>query len=168
MGANATVVRNPRKQEAESILLEWREDGLHVVDRDGAGQPVTARRCFPWSAPGTHVSLRDCNEAEVALVEDVAALPTASRRAVERALAESGFVMEITRIDSVEEEFEIRAWKVQTRQGSRRFQTRRDEWPQALPGGGHLIRDVAGDVYRVADMDTLDARSREVLWAFME
>jgi hypothetical protein len=129
---------------------------------------VTARRCFPWSAPGTHVSLRDCDEAEVALVESVTDLDEASRGAVERALAESSFIMEIVRIDSIDEEFEIRSWEVRTRQGPRRFQTRRDEWPRELPDGGHLIRDVAGDVYRVADVDALDERRRELLWAFMD
>ena len=172
MRSNAAVLRRPEApepiREPDRLRLEWRADGLHVIDDDGTHRSVTARRCFPWSAPGTHVSLRDCEEEEVALVESVADLDEASREAVERALAESSFVMEIVRIDSIEEEFEIRAWNVRTRQGPRRFQTRRDEWPRELPGGGHLIRDVAGDVYRVADSGALDEQSRELLWAFMD
>jgi len=176
MVTQATVLRCPEAPEQihehqcepELLRLEWRGDGLHFIDPEGSDTPVTARRCFPWSAPGTHVSLRDHDETEVALVEDVAGLGAKSRAAAEKALAESSFVMEIVRIDSIDEEFEVRAWKVRTRQGQRRFQTRRDEWPRALPGGDHLIRDVAGDIYRVADVDTLDERSRELLWAFMD
>ncbi len=176
MRSQAAVLRRPEAPrqerehpcEPERLRLEWRADGLHVVDAEGCDTPVTARRCFPWSAPGTHVSLRDHEEEEVALVDDVTALDPESREAAGKALAESSFVMEIVRIDSIEEEFEIRAWIVQTRQGPRRFQTRRDAWPRELPSGGHLIRDVAGDVYRVADLDALDERSRELLWALMD
>ena len=35
----------------------------------------------------------------------------------------------------------------------RTFQTRLDHWPCELPGGGLLIRDVAGDLYYIADAD---------------
>jgi hypothetical protein len=176
MGHQAAILRRPdaserereSRREAARLRLEWRADGLHVIGSEGDDTPVTARRCFPWSAPGTHVSLRDHEENEIALVEDVGGLDPQSRAAVEKALAESSFVMEIVRIDSIDEEFEIRAWNVRTRQGPRRFQTRRDAWPRELPGGGHLIRDVAGDVYRVADLDALDERSRELLWALMD
>lgn len=43
----------------------------------------------------------------------------------------------------MEEEVEAFAWTVATRQGPRRFQTRLDDWPSELPGGGLLIRDLA-------------------------
>ena len=35
----------------------------------------------------------------------------------------------------------------------------RDEWPREMPDGALLIRDVAGDLYRVAEPRSLDARS---------
>ena len=66
-------------------------------------------------------------------------------------MAEAGFVFEVTRVNEVEEEVEIRHWQVETRQGTRSFQTRLDDWPRALPGGGFLIRDVAGDLYRLPE-----------------
>jgi hypothetical protein len=34
-----------------------------------------------------------------------------------------------------------------------RFQTPRDEWPREVPGGGLLIRDVAGELYFIARRD---------------
>jgi hypothetical protein len=34
--------------------------------------------------------------------------------------------------------------------------------------GGLLIRDVGGDLYRLPAPETLDARSRELLWAFVD
>ena len=66
------------------------------------------------------------------------------------------------------EEVEIRTWKVETRQGPRSFQTRLDDWPTEVPGGGIVIRDVSGDLYLVADPNGLDEGSRERLWAFVD
>ena len=86
---------------------------------------------------------------------------------LERALAEAGFVLEVTRVVSIEEEVEIRQWEVETRHGPRAFQTHLDDWPRTLPEGGLLIRDVAGDLYRLT-VTELDKHSRELLWAFVD
>ena len=74
----------------------------------------------------------------------------------------------MTRVLEIEEEVEIRRWQVETAQGPRRFVTRLDDWPRALPGGGLLIRDVAGDLYHLADPARMDQESRELLWAFVD
>jgi hypothetical protein len=126
------------------------------------------RRCFPWSEPSRYVSLRDDEEEEFALVADLDHLDAASRQALEAALAEAGFVFVVTAIRDVDEEVEIRIWQVDTVQGARRFQTRLDDWPRELPGGGILIRDVAGDLYHVPEPQALDRRSRQLLWAFVD
>src|SRR5205085_9319857 len=105
---------------------------------------------------------------EVALVDDPAELEPVSRAALERALAEAGFVLRVTRVHAIDEEVEIRHWVVETAQGPRTFQTHLDEWPQALPDGGLLIRDVAGDLYTLPAPADLDRRSRELLWAYVD
>ena len=130
-------------------------------------RPVVVRRCFPWSEPGKYISLRDEDQGEVALVRDPSDLTPESRSALELAMAEAGFVFEVTRVIEVDEEVEIRHWKVDTRQGLRSFQTRLDDWPRALPGGGFLIRDVAGDLYRLPEPEKMDKTSRDLLWAFV-
>ncbi len=40
--------------------------------------------------------------------------------------------------------------------------------PSALSRGGIVIKDVAGDLYHVADPGGLDDRSRKWLWAFVD
>jgi len=125
-------------------------------------------RLFPWSEPGEYVSLRDAEDEELALVKTPAQLDPESRDALEVSLAEAGFVMEIDTVVSVEEEIEIRVFRVETTQGPRTFETERDEWPRELAGGGLLIRDVAGDLYAVRDPERLDARSRDLLWVFLD
>jgi hypothetical protein len=154
--------------EAGGVLLREAGDGRLVVVSGEGSVPVRVRQCFPWSEPTRHISLRDDDEQEVARVDDPAALGDESRRALERALAEAGFVLEVTRVLAVEEEVEIRQWTVDTVQGRRLFQTHLDDWPRPLPMGGLLIRDVAGDLYRLADPGAMDRRSRDLLWAFVD
>jgi hypothetical protein len=157
----------PENEELE-LRLERRADGQLHARTDGESRAVWVRRCFPWTAPSRFVSLRDAEEAEVALVRDLDELEPESRRALEGALVEAGFVLEVDGVLAVEDEIEIRTFHVRTRQGPRRFQTLRDEWPRPLPGGGILLRDVAGDLYVVRDPDALDRRSRERLWALLD
>ena len=161
-----TLTEEPSTEPPLSLRLS--PDGRLLARLGTSWLPVRLRQCFPWSEPGRHVSLRDDGDEEVALVEDPASLAPESRRALERALAEAGFVLEVTRVMSIDEEVEIRQWTVETKHGKRAFQTHLDDWPRALPMGGLLIRDVAGDLYRLPAPATLDARSRELLWAFVD
>ena len=155
---------------ASAPALELREvgEGRLAAIVNGAPVVVRVRQCFPWSEPHRHLSLRDDEDREVALVTEPAALPPGSRRALERALAEAGFVLEVSRVVDIDEEVEIRQWTVETVHGRRTFQTHLDDWPRALPMGGLLIRDVGGDLYRLPAPAAMDAKSRELLWAFVD
>jgi len=150
------------------VSLEQRPDGRLWAIRGDEERAVWVRRCFPWSEPGHYLSLRDSDEEEFALVRDPAELDAPSRAALETALAMAGFVFEITRVLEIEEEVEIRRWRVETKQGARVFQTRLDDWPRALPHGGLLIRDVTGDLYHLGRPAALDRHSRALLWAFVD
>ena len=150
------------------VILDHAEDGRLLLTVAGVPVAVRVRECFPWSDPGRHISLRDEEDEELALIDDPAALGLESRRALELALAEAGFVIEVVHVVEIEEEVEIRQWTVETRDGKRHFQTHLDDWPRALPMGGLLIRDVAGDLYRLPEPARLDKRSRELLWAFVD
>jgi hypothetical protein len=162
------MVRMREGVATEILRLERRADGQLWAARNGEERPVHVHRCFPWSEPTRFLSLRDQDHEEFALVESLDELESASRTALEGAIVEAGFVLEVTRIVDVDEEVEIRTWRVETRQGDRCFQTRLDDWPTDVPGGGILIRDVAGDLYHVRSPDTMDAQSRRWLWAFVD
>lgn len=162
------MVRMNEDLEAGALTLERRRDGRLWAGLDGEERAVRVHRCFPWSEPGRYLSLRDEDDEEFVLVPDVRRLGGETRRVLEEALLEAGFVLDVTCIDDVDEEVEIRTWKVQTRQGPRTFQTRLDDWPTEVPGGGFVIRDVAGDLYHVKDPDTMDDGSRKWLWALVD
>jgi hypothetical protein len=155
-------------EERSALSLEIDESGQLFVVADDSPVPVRVRQCFPWSEPHRHLSLRDASDREVAIVDDPATLDDVSRGAIERALGIAGFVLEVTRVVEIDEEVEIRQWSVETTSGSRSFQTHLDDWPRALPDGGLLIRDVAGDLYKLGAPQTLDRKSRDVLWAFVD
>jgi hypothetical protein len=169
---DTTVASRPERdtgaEPSGGLTLERRTDGQLWAIRGDTERAVWVRRCFPWSEPARFVSLRDDAEEEFALVRDPAELDAASRLVLEEALAAAGFVFAVTRVTTIEEEVEIRHWRVDTRQGPRSFQTRLDAWPRVLPHGGLLIRDVAGDLYHLADPAALDPQSRALLWAFVD
>src|SRR2546427_35014 len=117
-----TIIRPERSRahrSADELRLEWRTDGSLWAVRGEDERPVSVRRCFPWSEPTRHLSLRDSDEEEFALVTDPAELHPRSRAALEMALAVAGFVFEVTRVLEIEEEVEIRRWRVETRPGPR-------------------------------------------------
>lgn len=148
--------------------LERRRDGQLWLTRNGLSCTVRVARCFPWSARTRFVSLRDDERREVWLIEDPEMLDSESRETLENALVEADFVLDVERIDNIDEEIEIRCWQVRTIQGPRRFQTKRDEWPRRVPGGGIVVHDVAGDLYYIRRPAALDARSRELLEVFVD
>ena len=149
--------------------LERRRDGqLLLTSGDGKSTAVRIARCFPWSARSRFISLRNDERHEVWLIEDPQTLDADSRMTLEDALVETDFVLDLEKIESIDEEIEIRCWEAQTSQGRRRFQTRRDDWPRTVPGGGVLIRDVAGDLYLIRRPAELDRNSRELLAPFVD
>jgi hypothetical protein len=160
------VTRHDR--ESATPVLRTTADGRLAVLVGAVPVPVRLRQCFPWSEPGLHLSLRNEADVEIAIVDDPARLDAESRVALEQALAAAGFVLEVTRVIDIDEEVEIRQWVVETRQGRRSFQTHLDDWPRVLPNGGILIRDVAGDLYRLTAPAEMDKKSRELLWAFVD
>lgn len=162
------VLMKEKGAAVAGLTLERRVDGQLWAELGGRKRPVRVHRCFPWSEPGSYLSLRDENNEELAFVMTLEELDADSRAALEGALVEAGFVLEVTRIADVDEEVEIRTWSVETRQGARSFQTRLDDWPTEVPGGGIVIRDVAGDLYHVRDPESMDEKSRRWLWAFVD
>jgi hypothetical protein len=160
--------RPERRSAGAGLTLERRPDGRLMATVFGSAHAVQVHRCFPWTEPARFVSLRNADGEEVVFVEDPAGLDEESRSALEDALADAGFIFDVTGVAEIEEEVELRRWVVRTAQGTRTFETRLDDWPRELPGGGLLIRDISGDLYRLEDAESLDRESRALLWAFVD
>ena len=142
--------------------------GGGVQGRQAVLAAERVQACFPWTRPQKYISLRDDQGNEIALINDLDYLDASSRKLVRQALAETSFVMQIEAVLSRQEEFEVRTWDVRTKQGRRKFQTKRDAWPQALPDGGLLIRDIAGDLFYIASPHNMDHASKILLAPFID
>ncbi len=176
MSSSASSPRSP--SESQTTSTPGHDFTLRI---DGTGRlrfirgddniAVTVRPCFPWSSPREYISLRRVGEkddSEVALVPRLEDLDSESRRALERVLGEAGFMLEVTAIEAIERDFELRTWKVQTQQGPRRFQTKLEDWPIRLPSQGIVLRDLGGDLYHISDPQGLDKKSFQKIWAFLD
>jgi hypothetical protein len=151
------------------VRLERRNDGRVWLLRPGVeAVPVMVRRPFPWTAPNRFLSLADSEENEILLIANPEDLDADSRKVLEAEAREIGFILEIESVDEIVTEYEIRNWKVRTRQGSCVFQTKRDEWPIPLRQGGYLIRSIDGNVFHVRELEELDEKSQKILWAYID
>lgn len=150
------------------LVVRTGADGRLRATLGARTEVVMPTRCFPWTHPSRLISLRDEDGAEVALIDDLAALDALSLAALERALAEVGFTIEVTAIEAIDEEFELRVWSVVTPSGPRKLETRRDEWPRRLATGQIVIRDLCGDLYVIREVGALDAGSRSLLSCYVD
>jgi uncharacterized protein DUF1854 len=148
--------------------LNSNDAGQLLLHSQRGSIPVRPVACFPWSEPNNYISLRNEAGAEVGFIHSAAELDHSSCAALEITLRQTRFVFEVTGIEQVEDEFELRTWSVKTRQGPRSFQTKLDEWPRTLENGGVIIRDLSGDLYQIKDPTALDPASQKLVWAFME
>ena len=85
--------------QCRGLELERRADGQLWARLDNEERAVRVHRCFPWSEPGRFLSLRDTDDDEFVLVSSIDDLDGGTRRVLEGAVAEAGFVLEVTRID---------------------------------------------------------------------
>jgi len=154
--------------DLSGLRLTRASDGRTVASRGGTQWTVHVTNCFPWSAPGTYLSLRDDDGHEVALIPSMDDIDTDSREILQQALRDAAFAFDVTAVTLVKKEFEIRFWDVNCAEGRRVFQTHVDDWPRQLPPNGLLITDVAGDVYRIADWTALDKQSQKQLAMFVD
>ena len=151
-----------RRADHRLILVTTGEDGKSVETA------VQAASCFPWSRPEEFVSLRTDKGVELALIEDLSALPREQRLMIETELKVRNFVQRISRIHTIEREIELFQWKVSTTSGERLFLTHRHEAPRSLSDGKVLIRDISGDLYLIDDAKKLDSKSHKLLWMYLD
>ena len=160
--------KDKKMKSKTDLIIEKRPDGRLWTTIDGKDIALQIKPCFPWSYPQRYISLRDDEDDEIALIDDLSILESHSRKLVEQAIVATAFVMEVESIISHTEEFEVRSWDVQTKQGRRKFQTKRDSWPQTLPSGGLLIRDIAGDLFHIPEPNNMCQRSKKLIAPFID
>ncbi len=135
-----------------------------TVEEDRSVLRVHALRAFPLSHPDQIVELFAGGEdGVIGVLEDVGALATSDRRAMEECLRRDRILPEVKRILSVEERRHIVLWVLETDRGMTSFDMDKVyENVRRQPAGDVVLTDVVGNRYHVYP-DALDAASREIL-----
>ena len=136
---------------------------VHVAGRDEPVVGAQVARCFPWSLPDTHISVRDADGKEVVLLESLDDLPDEARGVVDEELRDKVFNPKILRIVSMKEEFGITSITAETDRGEVTFQIRSHENVRRLSPVRALFRDVDGNSYELPDITALDTASQRHL-----
>lgn len=147
-------------------VLRRGDDGRLFLQTPEGPKAVSLRPCFPWSHADRYLSLRDRENRELGLIENLDDLDPESHRAVRASLREARFAFKVTGIVDIGSDFELRVWKVRTNEGDRTFLTKLEDWPRELHDGGLVLEDLAGDLYHIEKPDELDKASRDKLYAY--
>ena len=137
---------------------------------DAAGQAhvgVQAVRAFPIDAPLEGLSLLGPDGHELAWFERWGDLPDAARALLDDELAQREFMPVVQRLVAVSTFSTPSTWTVDTDRGRTHFILKGEEDIRRLPGGGLLITDNHGLVFRVPDLRALDRGSRRLLDRFL-
>lgn len=125
---------------------------------------VDLHMAFPFSDPNRFISVREPEGDEIALIKDLNDLDPTSQQAIRDELSWRYYTPKIQRILSYKEEFGHTYWEVETDRGIHKFVTRgRDQTVRSISEQRTLIIDVSGNRYEIANLEKLDARSKEYL-----
>ncbi len=124
-------------------------------------------RAYPISAPDAGVSLLGENGHELAWIENLAALPEATRDLLNSELAVREFMPKISRITTVSSFATPSTWTVETDRGTTELILKAEDHIRRLSLATLLITDSQGISYLITDVDQLDKHSRKLLDRFL-
>jgi hypothetical protein len=165
MADNDTVTPEPARMDPRDLVLLRQEDGTLALIRPGADpvRGVGVARCFPWTHNDSFISVRDGEGREICLIDSLSAVKPETRLVMEEELGNQEFLPVVTAVHTVEDQFDVVAWSVETDRGTIEIQVKNAEDVRQLDDGRVLIRDHAGGVFVVRDTSSLDAKSRRIV-----
>ena len=136
-------------------------------DTGAAPEPVVPVRAFPLTAPDHGISLVGSDGRERVWIDDLQALPEASRRLLAEVLAVRDFAPTLLTLHKVSSFGVPSTWSVSTDRGDTSFVLKAEEDIRRLEDGALLIASAAGVQFRVPDPAALDRHSRKLLERFL-
>ena len=120
-------------------------------------------RSFPISETVRYITLLDSEGNEIGIVEDVRKLTPQSRDVLMEELQKRYFMPKITKINSLDGQFGVTQWDVETTQGDVEFGMRTRYDIVTLENGRVLIKDADGNRYEIENYNKLDPKSIALL-----
>jgi hypothetical protein len=130
---------------------------LRVGHEEWTGVRVSL--AFPLTMRSRYIVVKDRDDNELGILRDLAELGEESQRVVREELAKAYFIPQITRIASIEEQFGITTWKVETDRGPRVFEVRERRDVRFIGPDHMIIKDVDGNRSEIANYRRLDQAS---------
>lgn len=126
--------------------------------------PIHVNWAFPLTQPDSFVVVSNEKREFIGLLKDLKHLDPDSLAILQERLEESYFLPRITKIEKINDRFRIMSWSVQTDKGPRQFEVRNPQRDIRWLSDHHvIITDMAGNRYEIADLNRLDAHSRDLL-----
>ncbi|MDE0316863.1 MAG: DUF1854 domain-containing protein [Candidatus Poribacteria bacterium] len=139
----------------EELVVQLPDGTIHTKV-----EPV---RSFPVSETTRYISLLDNEGNELGIVEDVKKLTPNSRDVLTEELQKRYFMPKITKINSLDGQFGVTTWNVETSQGDVEFGIRTRYDIVTLESGRVLIKDADGNRYEIENYNKLDPKSIALL-----
>ncbi|MBI1334073.1 MAG: DUF1854 domain-containing protein [Armatimonadetes bacterium] len=151
-GGDIQIRRRP-----DSLFLDCTVEGKDVAN-------VHLVRAFPLSEPKKMISVRDMEQKEIGVIEDLDELDEASRKLADDELDRRYFTPAITKINSLKNDASMWKFDVETTRGHSDFYVRnwRDN-AHELTSGRWQITSVDGGRYEILNLDELDDRSQMLI-----
>ncbi len=149
--ANIKIARN----SFEELTVEL-PDGTTYTN-------VEAIRSFPLTDSNKYISLLDSEEKEIGIIQDIKQLPRESEKVLISELQKRYFLPKITKIHSLDGEFGVTQWVVETNRGPVTFGMRTRYDVVSLENGRVLIKDADGNRYEIENYHRLDPDSMALL-----
>lgn len=141
------------------------EGGLVLTLSGGKSFPnVRLVRAAPLSHPGRYICFLDSTGQEICMINDLSELAPEERHLVEEELRSRYFITIIQKMIAVRREGGTLYWKAETERGMHELVVQEsDENVRWLSERRVLMIDVDGNRFEVPDIDTLDAKSADLL-----
>jgi len=122
------------------------------------------RRVFPLSSKADYISFLNEKGKEVALLTSPRKLDRESHKALEEALGRMYYVAKITRVDSINENWGVSHWEVETDRGYAAFEVTDRSSIRNLGRGRMVLADADGNRFEIEDLSQLDERSQALVF----
>ena len=135
-----------------------------TIEGDRSYLKVRVVCAAPLSQPDRYICLLDEKNEVICTVEDPIVLDAVSQRMVKEEIEQRYMTAIIKRVDSLNSEFGVSYWEVQTDRGNREFVVRNvSENAQWITDRRLLLLDVDGNRFEISNLEVLDKKSRALI-----
>ena len=122
--------------------------------------PVNLSLCFPTEHSEKYISVKNKDGEELNFINSLDDLELDQSELIKMIIKDQRASHNIVKINSIDDEIELRVFNVDTTSGNTLFYTKLEDWPVKKANGAFIVTDINGDEY-VLRLEELDIRSKK-------